>query len=191
VGKQAGASTPRSRGAYGSTRGKERQRRRADNRAKDPRYQAAMEEVRKAQEELDALVEDQKLNPAKGAVAGAMYATKLKNAQHKVLEAETKEDLVSGIKSAQSAGKETSLTTLNGRVVDLSKSKSFSTKHLPQSGDGNFPFAPTMARKMLAQGYHIKYVLEFTGVGYEDVRDIEIDNEGWGIVPEEEENEGA
>ena len=48
--------TPRSVGAYGSKRGKERQRRRRDQHAANPRVARALEEARQHQAQIDALV---------------------------------------------------------------------------------------------------------------------------------------
>ena len=175
-------------GQYGNTRGKERQKRRRTNRENDPRYQSAMEATRKAQADLDQLIEEQKANPALGTTQGAMYDAFYRQAQENLEAAqaaearlEIEDSIADGAEAAFEAGKALG-EKINGKF------KRFSVKQLPQVGDGNFPFAPTMAKQMLKQGYHIEYVLEFTGVGYEDVRDELIDQDGWGIRPEDNED---
>jgi hypothetical protein len=55
------------------------------------------------------------------------------------------------------------------------------TKELPQSGDGKWRFSYQTARIMLNEGYNIKRVIEYTGIGYEDLADIPIDSEGYVI----------
>lgn len=59
--------------------------------------------------------------------------------------------------------------------------KGFSVDSLPKTGEGNFPFAGLTARIMMKAGYHVKHVVEVTGVGWEDISHIEIDKEGFGI----------
>lgn len=57
----------------------------------------------------------------------------------------------------------------------------FDVSTLPAEGEGNQPFAVTSARMMLKAGYHIKHVIENTGVGYNDLSDLPIDRDGYGI----------
>jgi len=97
----------------------------------------------------------------------------------------------------EKSGSDLEPVTLNGK--ELSESglpylmppvKKLRVRDLPKGGEGNFQFAMMTARMMLRKGYHVKYVLEFTGLGYEDVRDIPLDAEGYGKIPgQEEDNE--
>lgn len=59
---------------------------------------------------------------------------------------------------------------------------------LPREGDGKWEFAYTTARLMLKQGYNIKYVIEFTGIGLSELEDMDMDTEGYGVRPAEEED---
>lgn len=199
---------------YGNTRGKERQRRRADNRLLDPRYQAAMDETHRQQEELDRLIEEQKKNPAVGAVEGALIDAQIKERQQKLEAAQAAEEFARECSEVEESvtvpeklvpdtviapaplnlkyeyveinGKSKSITSLPYTAAPLRK---IDKKKLPKSGDGNFQFSTTTARLMLKQGYNIKYVLEFTGVGYEDVSDLDIDEEGYGLREEAHEED--
>ena len=186
---KGGTSTPRSRGAYGSTRGKERQRRRADNRERDPRYQAAMEEVRQQREALDALIEKQKLEPAEGKVAGAMNAAERKKAEEELLLAQARQDEI----AAEAANQPEPEVIEPIRYEDFQYEvdgkpyegvgpvyPKFNIKTLPKEGDDKFPFASTTAQLMLKAGYHIAYVVEFTGVGYDELRGFPLDHDGYG-----------
>jgi len=135
----------------------------AEKRSKDERVQAAMEATRKAQAELDALIERQKKEPAIGEVAGAMYAAELNKAQEAV----------------DQAAAEQAKVVMPAKKTAASRRKHW-TESLRQDGEGNFPFALTMARKMLKQGYNIRYVIDFTGVGYLELKECPIDEDGFG-----------
>jgi len=181
MGKQAGASTPRSRGAYGSTRGKERQRRRADNRARDPRYQEAMDQVRKEQEALDKLIEEQKQVPAVGAAAGAMYAARMKKAEEDLAVAKAAEEAIAAEEAvAEEAVVEYEDFEVDGIEIVAPVYPKYSTKGLPRESNDKFQFASTTAQMMLKAGYHIAYVIEFTGVGMDELERFPLDDWGYG-----------
>lgn len=61
------------------------------------------------------------------------------------------------------------------------------SSELPLEGEGKWEFAYTTARRMLGAGYNVKYVIEFTGIGYSELADHELDEDGYGIKPEPEE----
>lgn len=73
--------------------------------------------------------------------------------------------------------------------VDVSDPEPETPFNVPLEGEEKWEFAYTTARRMLKAGYNIKYVIEFTGVGYNELADIELDEDGYGIKPEEEEGE--
>lgn len=172
-------------GQYGNTRGKERQKRRRLNREQDPRYVAAMERTREAQAELEALIRRQESEPAEGAVAGAMYAAEYNKTHDAVMIAQAElEEL-----NVEWDPETESVVAAEPVVKITDKPKKFSTKKLRQTGEDKFQFAGLTARLMLTAGYHIEYVLEFTGLGYEDVRHLEIDSEGWGVRPSDDDED--
>ena len=53
---------------------------------------------------------------------------------------------------------------------------------IPLDGEEKWEFAYTTARRMLKAGYHIKYVYELTGTGWIDLEDIQIDEDGYGVI---------
>lgn len=63
------------------------------------------------------------------------------------------------------------------------------TERLPQQGNEKWQYGYTTARQMLKSGYNVRYVIKFTGVGFEDLKDIEIDENGYGIIESEDEAE--
>lgn len=185
MGKQPGTRTPRSRGAYGSTRGKERQRRRADNRSRDPRYQAAQAATQQAQDELEALISHQKEFPNWGATEGAFIDAQIKQKEEALAARQAEQKIIEDEPEIEDK--------VSQPVVEVNRPRKFSVKRLPQDGEGKFPFASVMARQMLRSGYNITYVIEFTGIGYLELDDIEIDSEGFGVIasnkPDDEEEE--
>jgi hypothetical protein len=186
---------------YGNTRGKERQRRRADLRELDPRYRTAMEETRAAQAALDAIIEEQKQSPALGATAGALIDARMKEAEkvlrdRQTVQAAEEKRVEAEEKAAVAAPKPAPRKLFRDPEPIMSESglpmyqplwrfeKLFDPAKLPQEGDGEFDFAVTFAIKRLKQGYHITAVLKECGVGVKDIPEGLFDELGWGIRPE-------
>jgi hypothetical protein len=210
MGRQAGASTPRSRGAYGSTRGKERQRRKADNRSQQARNQKASEETQAARDALDDLIEEQERNPAVGATEGAMYAARRKLAEEELAKQEkldieaAPDDAALPVRSCHKAvaledhephdwerGGLKIKSWCKGYAPSfgfLAPATKAAIKNLPKTGDGEgyWQFAAMTARRMLTQGYNIKYVMEYTGIAASELSHIPLDEDGYGIVVSDE-----
>jgi hypothetical protein len=189
MGRQPGTSTPRSRGAYGSTRGKERQRRKRDSRAQQYRNQQAAAEVARHQKELDELIEFQKLNPGTGAAEGARIQAEI-DARHKQRMADIE------LQANQIQGEDDTTEDLTEGLIEvvrpvrtMKQKAKLDRKTLKKESDPKFQFAVTTARMMMKAGYNVKYVIEFTGVGYGELNDFPIDDEGYAIVPQEEEED--
>lgn len=174
------------RGQYGNTRGKPNiQVRRRKNREADPRWQAAQAETAKHQRELDELIEMQKQQPAVGPVEGAAYARAQAEREEALAASQAAQRLLDEAHDeADTVAEETEPVQ-----VAAPKKKRFSTKRLRQEGEAKYPLAFTNAVMMLKAGYHIEYVIEFTGIGYLELDHIEIDSEGYGVVHKEEDHE--
>ena len=121
---KAGKRIPE-RGQYGNNRGKERQRRRIDNRERDPRYQAAMEETRAAQAALDEQIAREAANPVLGHTEGALLQKRLEEAREREAALEAEQPLCEGLapfncgNPSCPAHGEQSLTTVGKPVVAL------------------------------------------------------------------------
>ena len=174
---------------YGNTRGKERQLRKRNNRAQTYRNQQAAEEVARHQKELDELIAYQAENPATGATEGARLQAEIEarhrqnmndielHAQQMEDEDERTEELGDALVEAQP-------------VTRTRKQKErLDRRTLQRESDPKFTFALTTARMMMKAGYHVQYVIEFTGIGYKELDDFPIDDDGYAIVPVEEEDE--
>lgn len=77
---------------------------------------------------------------------------------------------------------------LKGRsAVVIPEGHELTISVLPEddAGDGKWPMAYTTARMMLKQGYNIKHVTKFTGIKADELRDIPVDDEGYGIRKED------
>jgi len=197
-------ATSTKRGGYGAlargTRGhgKDKHTKKAEARERDLRYQEATEETRRAREALDELIAAQKANPAMGETPGAVHARRqrelaLERAQ--VIEDEyAKKDFDEAIESSEEViltvvprDKKQAVAHIQRAEVERTYKVFYheiDTKELPQSGDGKWRFSYQTARIMLKEGYNIKRVIEYTGIGYEDLADIPIDSEGY-VVEEE------
>jgi hypothetical protein len=143
-----------------------------EGRERSERIQAAREETRKAQEELDALIERQKAEPAIGVAAGALYAEKRRQARQALLDAKTEEV------AEEEASEIEVILSDNGSVVIAPAG--FRTRNLKQKGEGDFPFAIMTARFMFKAGYHAEHVIAVTGVGWEEISDLTYDPDGYG-----------
>lgn len=210
--------TPRSVGAYGSKRGKEAQRRKRDARDQQGRNAEAAEATRKAREELDLLIKHQQENPVLGETEGARYARERAEREETVAQAELDQAQVMYEDSEDQTdlpkrpchkvarreehdehewerGGLKIKSFCEGFVVKVPEYaepisvKEYVAPEIPDTGEGFWQFAYTTARMMLRQGYNIKYVCEFTGVGKSDLDDIAIDSHGFGIVQKKEEGE--
>lgn len=206
-------------GQYGNTRGKERQVRKRNNRAQDPRNQAAAEATQQAREELEELIRKQQEQPAMGETEGARYARERAEAEAALAAAEQDEREI----EAEEFTEETGITVIPKRPCHKVARREEHDEHewdrgglkiktwcegftikapefaepinvkelvapeIPDTGDGYWQFAYTTARMMLKQGYNIRYVCEYTGVGKLDLDDIPIDSDGYGIVEKKEE----
>lgn len=156
--------------ANGSTRGKERQKRRAEVRARDPRVQAAMAEVEAERKKLDDLIAQQEAAPAVGSVQGALYSAAKKEAEKAVLKAE---------KAAAKIEDEVTPKI----VVEKADPGVHPIWGIPMEGEDNFRFASITAGLMLKAGYNIRWVSEYTGLGYDDLKHYaELDEDGYGVV---------
>lgn len=188
---KAGKRIPE-RGQYGNTRGKERQLRRRNNRAQTFRNQQATEEVKRHQQDLDDLMAQQAANPVMGQAEGARIMAEIK-ARHRQNMAEI------DLKADQMESEDERVEELtNGVVAEtqplLPKKLKIERRKLKKESEPKFQFAETTARMMMKAGYNIQYVIEFTGVGYDDLKEFPIDDEGYAIVPldyEEDEEEDA
>lgn len=183
MGRQPGTSTPRSRGAYGSKRGKERQLRKRNNRAQTYRNQQAAEEVKRHQQDLEDLIEQQRLNPVMGQAEGARIKAEIE-ARHQQAMADIE------LKTQQMESEdERAEELLNGAVAETKPvvplKKKLEKRKLKKESEPKFKFAETTARMMMKAGYNVQYVIEFTGVGMDALREFPIDDEGYAIVPEE------
>lgn len=165
--------------ANGSTRGKERQKRRAEVRSRDPRVMAAMAEVEAERAKLDALMAEQAAKPAEGVVEGALYAARRKEQERALAKAEREADKIEVPEDEIIEDVEPE----EGPVIVKSK---IDLRTLKQRGEDKFRFADMTARIMLKDGYNIRYVIEFTGLGYQDIKGYaELDEEGYGVIPDE------
>jgi len=182
MGKQPGTRTPRSRGAYGSTRGKERQLRKRTNRAQTYRNQQAAEEVARHQQDLDDLIEQQRLNPVMGQAEGARIKAEIEE-RHRQAMADIE------LKAEQMEAEDERVEELSDAIVHESIKKKIDRRKLKKESDPKFQFGILTARMMMKAGYNIQYVMEFTGAGMEDLKDFPIDDEGYAIVPDEDEED--
>lgn len=169
-------ATSNRRGGYGAfdrgTRGhgKDKSVKKAETRARDQRWQDAMNETRKRQEELDALIAEQAEKPAVGVTAGALYREKLAKVQADLAAAQAMEAKVESEVESEA-------------VVEIKPVK-FSVRRLRKTGEPNFEYAGMTARMMVRAGYHVEHAMEFTGVGYEDLEDLVLDEDGFGMTKE-------
>ena len=181
------------RGQYGNTRGKERQRRRRNHRSQQARNIAAAEETARHQEELDKLIERQAANPAMGEVEGARIKAELEErhaarmaeieAQHDAEENQSEEDqeldrIIAAEPEPEPVPQPKPVLT---ELPIKPRRQKVNVLKLPQDGEGNFPFALMTARLMLKEGYNIKHVIELTGIGYLELNDLPIDEQGYGL----------
>lgn len=201
-------------GGYGAlsrgTRGhgkKPKAVRKAQVREHDSRWLEAKAKTDQAREELDALIEHQRKEPAVGEVAGAMYAAQAKEAQEKLdaaqaaqkaaeeraLAEQKLEELEQALDLKKPARKKYTdpepLTSESGLPVyqPLWKfEKSFDPNKLPQQGEGTHRFAVTMAIGKLKMGYHVTVVLDEFGIGVQDLPEGLFDELGWGVRPDGE-----
>jgi hypothetical protein len=175
--------------------------RKVEQRSRDPRWTEAMDATRDAQATLDEIIAAQKANPAIGETPGAVYARRqaeLRLESAKVIEDEfANEEL-----RIEEATKFTVVRPLNRppRAVEVEvecdrvyvkQTHIIDTRELPQTGDGNWRFSYQTARIMLKEGYNIKRVIEYTGIGYDDLADIPIDSEGYVIREDDSANAEA
>jgi hypothetical protein len=154
----------------------------AITRERDPRIQSAMDEVREHQEKLNALIEEQRKNPAVGEAAGAVYAAKQKKAHEELLIAQAKQDAI----EAGAASEEVPDEPASEPTPIKPK---FSTRKLQKESTDKFQFAGTTAHMMLKAGYHIAYVIEYTGIGYLELADFPLDEDGYGWPDRDKEDE--
>ena len=62
---------------------------------------------------------------------------------------------------------------------------------IPMEGEDKFRFASLTAGLMLKAGYNIRWVSEYTGLGYDDIKHFaELDEDGYGIVEAKEDSDG-
>lgn len=171
-------------GQYGNTRGKERQRRKRDSRAQQKRNADAAEETARHQAELDELIEQQRLNPVMGAAEGARIKAEIERRHKDNMERIERE-------AEQAEAQEAMAEDLSDGVVKetLPLRKKIDRRKLRKESEPKFQFATTTARMMMKAGYNIQYVMEFTGVGYDELKEFPIDDEGYAIVPDEEDED--
>jgi hypothetical protein len=184
--------------------GADKATRKARAKAQDPRYQEAMNATQRARASLDELIAEQASSPALGETPGAIYQRRqrelaLERAQ--VIEDEyAQASLVAEQDAKDHEEIRSDLVLVKPRqpkVVEVECDRVYvkhvheiDTKELPRSGDGNWAFSYQTARIMLKEGYNIKKVIEYTGIGLDDLSDIPIDSEGY-VVVDEEEDENA
>lgn len=166
--KKVNTKTRRSVGAYGSTRGKERQKRRREIREQNGRWQSAMDEVRLERERLEAMMRQER----PGSTAGAQYARELVLVQEratKLLEEEPEQ------KTSESAvaRKRIGIRPIYGT-------------DLRYEGDPKPPWEIRDARQMLRHGYHVHHVMATTGVGYKWLDDIPLGTDGYAVEIQEQ-----
>lgn len=168
-----GTSTPRERGAYGNKRGKERQRRRARQRAQDPRVQAAMGEVKQDRE----LVADLLNNPSRG--------TGQRRCELAEQSGEHSSVLVGGRHACcgKAAEAPKQQPTTQQVVVKTSKPASPPRDEIPREGEG-VDWSLGQARAMLMQGYLLRQVVFLTGWGAKWFDDVPL-RDGRGVSREE------
>lgn len=178
---KAGRRKPE-RGQHGNTRGKERQRRRADNRDRDPRYLAAMEETRAAQAALDAQIEREAANPVIGHAEGALLQKQLEEARDR--EEAVLHEIASEEAVEEQAGSEQSVFVPDGyEVVLVKKYVPFDIDSVPAKQESTL-WVLGSARQMLIRGHSLAHVVETTGWGKDWFDDIPVDEEGYGLGQE-------
>lgn len=203
-------ATSNRRGGYGPFdrgprgHGKDKSVKKAEQRSRDDRYQAAMEETRRAQQELDDLIEHQRQHPAMGAVAGAAFAVERRKAEIKVEEAHTQAtlseiaeampevvpcDRCGDPRDTASVWCEKCRKEVAAIHNPQPEPEGFDPSSLPQMGDGHYLLAPTNARMLFKQGYHAAYVLRLTGCGWDDIKDLPYDEDGYGTYDRDKREE--
>jgi hypothetical protein len=178
-----------------------------NRRDSDPRIVAARAETARAQAELDRIIADQQANPVMGRTDGAVWAKE--EAERKLREAWIEEVAVEKSVPEELAFspepdddlefpdetpklkvvKEPKLVEVECERVYVKQTHVIDTRELPQSGDGNWRFSYQTARIMLKDGYNIAHVIKYTGIGYEDLNDIPLDEEGYYVDPDSLEGE--
>jgi hypothetical protein len=170
--------------------------RKARQKAQDPRYLESMEATRKAREALDELIAAQADNPAIGETPGAIYQRRqrelaLERAQ--ALEDEyARAELASEEPVRLSIVKkapEPKIVEVECDRVYVKQTHKIDTKALPQDGEGNWRFSYQTALIMVKEGYNIAHVIKYTGVGYEDLKHLPLDDEGYYLDPDSLEGE--
>lgn len=174
-----GATSTKKRGRGKRAHGTDPNVKKYENRERDERVQAALEETRRQQSELDALIERQKSQPALGVVAGAMHAEERRKAEAALAAAQAAEEQARAEAEVESEVEEPGIEI---EITDsgITISPKFSTRKLKQKGEGDFPFAIMTARFMFKAGYHAEHVIATTGVGWEEISDISHDPDGYG-----------
>lgn len=161
---------------------KDKSRRIQDKRSQDKRRVSSMEFTRQAQDELEALIQHQLEHPAIGETEGAKYQRDLAERQKiydaaKARENEEKQQTV--LKAVPDLPEFEPVVEVEAERVYVKIVNKIDTTELPVLGDGNWRFSYQTARIMLKDGYNIKHVIKYTGIGYEDLADIQLDEEGY------------
>ncbi len=181
--------------------GPDKATRKARAKAQDPRYRESMEATQKAREALDELIASQAENPAIGETPGAIYQRRqrelaLERAQaleDEYARAELAAEIVENVPAPPDTPVVKKVT--RPKIVEVESERVYvNTTHridtslLPKDGESKWRFAYQTARIMLKEGYNIKRVIEYTGIGYDDLSDIPIDDEGYGLVEGDDED---
>lgn len=192
-----GTSTKRSVGAYGSRRNTParaaKQVTRREMRLAEPRVREALDDARKADAEIEALMRAQRANPeiAAGKTQGAEWAEQIKLAE---AEARANERTTVKYAAAIYSGKRCEnedcerpfdkchKLTAGQRGACCDCCSSYEThdsvlvkeRHLfePYEGNGNEDWSLRFARSWVREGYHVKNVMRRTGVGFRWLEDL-------------------
>lgn len=167
--------------------GPDKATRKARTKAQDPRYREAMSATQAAREQLDRIMAEQAENPAVGETPGAIYARRqaeleLQTAQviedeyaNAALQEELRLTIVPAPKPAPK------LVKIESERVYVRQTHVIDTTLLPREGEGKWRFSYQTAFIMLKDGYNIKHVVKYTGIGYENLEHVPLDSEGYMI----------
>lgn len=176
-------------GSYGNKRGKERQRRRINNRLQDPRYQTAMEAARQAQAALDARMTYEAANPVVGTTVGAELKRELELAQtveERVLrELEASELALVPVPEIEPEPEYvTPVPSDDDEYIRIRKYKPFDINSIPAKQEGRQGWTLGNSRQLLIKGHSLSHVVSTTGWGQAWFSDIPVDEDGYGLGQE-------
>lgn len=178
-----GIKNVQSRSDHGKrAHGQDKAVKKVNQRSQDKRRISSMDAARQAQDELEALIQHQLEHPAIGETEGAKYQRDLTERQQayeaaKIAEKKKKPRPI--LAAVPDLPEFEPVVEVEAERVYVKTVHKIDTTQLPVSGDGNWRFSYHTARIMLKDGYNIKRVIEYTGIGYDDLKDIPLDEEGY------------